>query len=338
VSGDAREPNADAREQAARVPLLLAERLSKVYPVRRRLFGKPDLVHAVDHVSLYVRHGEIVGVVGESGSGKSTLARLLTRLVEPTLGRVIFDGVDVTRASARALRKLRRRLQILFQDPGASLDPLMSVRAAVGEGLTVQTSLAESAIDERVEQVLGRMGMGLELWDRLPHELSGGQRQRVALARALAIEPELLVCDEPVSALDVSVQAQVLNLLLEERERRRMAIVFVSHDLRVIEFVSDRVVVLYRGRVVEEGPTSRLVRRRHHPYTRALFAAVPTGARRLLAVMPPDTAPSHDLKGCAYAARCPLMEPGLCDSQIPHLVEPFPKSQHRVACFKPVVE
>ncbi|AUX38039.1 MULTISPECIES: ABC transporter ATP-binding protein [Sorangium] len=323
-------------------PLVQAERLSKLYPVQRGPFAKPAFVQAVDGVSFHVDRGETLGLVGESGSGKSTLGRLAIRLIEPTVGRVLFDGVDLTTLSARALRAMRRRMQIVFQDPYGSLNPRMTLREIVGEGIVIHR-LARSRDEETamVEGVLQKVGLRPDMMERFPHELSGGQRQRVAIARALAVRPDFIVCDEPVSALDLSVQAQIVNLLEELQDELSLSLLFISHDLRVVEHVSHRVAVMYLGRLVELGPAQAVTERRHHPYTRALFEATPSierggKARRLLpgapgsAINPPE--------GCVFHPRCRKAEEGKCDVEIPPLEELVPGSGHRVACWYPEVE
>jgi oligopeptide/dipeptide ABC transporter ATP-binding protein len=320
-------------------PLVRAENLSKLYPVPGGVFQKTRFVHAVDGVSLYVRRGETLGLVGESGCGKSTLGRMLIRLLEPTLGRVVFDGKDLTRMPAAELRALRRRMQVVFQDPYSSLNPRMTVREIVGEGIAIhKLAKGRAATDEKVRALLARVGLAPELAARYPHELSGGQRQRVGIARALAVEPDFIVCDEPVSALDVSVQAQVLNLLEALQDDLGVSLLFISHDLRVVEYVSHRVAVMYLGRIVEVGPSAALAELRYHPYTRALFSAVPViepdGKKRLVLHGEPPSAVEPPA-GCAFHPRCPKSEKGKCDVETPELEELTPGSHHRVACWHP---
>jgi oligopeptide/dipeptide ABC transporter ATP-binding protein len=327
------------RVPADRRPLLVAEKLSKLFPVPGGAFKKTRFVHAVDGVSLYVRRGETLGLVGESGSGKSTLGRTLIRLVEPTLGRVVFDGKDITRMPATELRALRRRLQIVFQDPYSSLNPRMTVREIVGEGIAIHALAASRReADEKIAAVLARVGLPPELLARYPHELSGGQRQRVGIARALAVQPDFIVCDEPVSALDVSVQAQVLNLLEGLQDDLGLALLFISHDLRVVEYLSHRVAVMYFGRIVEVGPSAAVAATRLHPYTRALFGATASvdadGKRRLLLQGEPPSA-IEPPPGCAFHPRCPRAEKGKCDVETPELEEVTAGSHHRVACWHP---
>jgi oligopeptide/dipeptide ABC transporter ATP-binding protein len=332
---------APARPARARAPkpLLVVEKLSTLFPVRLGLFRLPQFVYAVNDVSFYVRPGETLGLVGESGCGKSTLGRTVLRLVEPTLGRIVFDGQDITRLSERELRPLRRRMQIVFQDPYSSLNPRMTVREIVGEGIAA-LRLAKTRREEgdTVAEMLSKVGLGPEVMDRYPHEFSGGQRQRIAIARALAVRPDFVVCDEPTSALDVSVQAQILNLLEKLQDELSVSYLFISHDLRVVEYTSHRIAVMYLGRIVEMGPSREVAERRLHPYTRALFGAQPG--------TDPEQKPTKALKGetpsaidpprgCVFHPRCPKAVQGKCDVEVPELAELVPGSHHRVACFFP---
>ncbi|MFO0755858.1 MAG: oligopeptide/dipeptide ABC transporter ATP-binding protein [Byssovorax sp.] len=328
-----------SRRKSAPPPLVQVEKLSKLFPVREGLFQKPRFVHAVDGVTLYVRKGETLGLVGESGCGKSTLGRTMIRLLEPTLGRVVFDGRDVTRMLDAELRRTRRRMQIVFQDPYSSLNPRMTVRDIVGEGISIfDLAKNRAEADEKVTAVLARVGFGPEMLGRYPHELSGGQRQRIGIARALAVNPDFLICDEPVSALDISVQAQILNLLDHLQESLGLSLLFISHDLRVVTYMSHRIAVMYAGQLVETGPTPAVAEKRHHPYTRALFSAVPSieqgGQRRLVVQGEPPSALDPP-KGCAFHPRCPRAEKGKCDVEAPALEELVPGSHHRVACWHP---
>ncbi|MGH7563300.1 MAG: ABC transporter ATP-binding protein [Gemmatimonadota bacterium] len=245
------------------------------FPAGGRWLGSKRWVHAVDGVDLEVRRGEVLGVVGESGSGKTTLGRSILRLVEPTEGEIVFDGVDVRAQDGRALRRLRRRMQIVFQDPYASLSPRMPVGRFVAEPLVLHRIVPGQDARGRVVELLRQVGLEPYFADRYPHEMSGGQRQRVAIARALACEPDFVVADEPVSALDVSVQAQVLGILLTLQRERGIAMLFISHDLRVIARIADRIAVMYQGRIVETGECERVVSEPQHPYTQALLSAVP---------------------------------------------------------------
>jgi oligopeptide/dipeptide ABC transporter ATP-binding protein len=273
-----------------------------------RPFGSPRLLRAVSDVTLQVERGEVLGLVGESGCGKSTLGRLMIRLLEPTRGSVRFDGADLAGASGAALRALRRRMQMVFQDPFGSLNPRMRVSEIVLEPLRL-AGMPRAERLARLPTLLEDVGLLPEHADRYPHQFSGGQRQRIGLARALSPDPELIVCDEPVSALDVSVQAQIINLLLDLRQRRSLAYLFISHDLRVVRHIADRMAVMYLGRIVELGPSRTVFAAPRHPYTRALLAAVPTGrgaARRQevpLGELPSPLAPPA---GCAFHPRCPI--------------------------------
>jgi oligopeptide/dipeptide ABC transporter ATP-binding protein len=326
-------------------PLLQVEKLSKLFPVHDGFFERPRFAHAVDGVSFYVRRAETFGLVGESGSGKTTLGRTILRLIEPTLGRVTFEGHDVTRMHGAELRALRRRMQLVFQDPYSSLNPRMTVREIVGEGIEI----FEIAKDKReaealVVATLEKVGLPADMLGRYPHEFSGGQRQRIGIARALAVEPSFIVCDEPVSALDATVQAQIINLLEELQAELGVSYLFISHDLRVTSYTSHRLAVMLSGRIVEMGPTPDVAEKRHHPYTRALFSAVPSihgrdadKKRRLTIAGEPPSALDPP-KGCVFHLRCPKSEPGQCDVEAPLLAEVVPSSHHRVACWHPEID
>ncbi|EHL99918.1 putative phosphonate C-P lyase system protein PhnK [Acetobacteraceae bacterium AT-5844] len=292
----------------AEAPLLEARGVEKHFALPRSSFLKPPAtVHAVNGVDIALHRRESLGIVGESGCGKSTLARLLTRLHEPTGGSVFFEGQDITHASAAALRGLRPRLQMVFQDPYASLNPRMTVGDALAEPLTAHGRVgSRKAANERVRELLSTVGLKPAFASRYPHEFSGGQRQRISIARALALEPSVVVADEPVSALDVNVQAQVLNLMLDLRQRLGLSYLFIAHDLAVVRAFCDRVAVMYLGRVVEEGPADDVLSRPLHPYTVALTSAIPEPGRQrvILAGEPPSTLRLP--RGCAFAARCPV--------------------------------
>ena len=284
--------------------LLEVEGLTKDYTAR----GSGTTLRAVDDVTLAVAAGETLGVVGESGCGKSTLARLILRLIEPTAGTVRFMGSDLRRLSAAAMRPYRRNMQIVFQDPYASLDPRMTIAAIISEPLDIHRVGDRKARRDRVVELLDLVGLNPGAADSYPHEFSGGQRQRIGIARALALDPKLLVLDEPVSALDVSIQAQILNLLLELRSRLRLSYIFISHDLSVVEHVSDRVAVMYLGRIVETGPADALFHRPLHPYTRALIAAIPGTARERIVLRGDPPSPERLPSGCHFHPRCPMAQ------------------------------
>jgi oligopeptide/dipeptide ABC transporter ATP-binding protein len=305
-------------------PLLHVRNLSKRFEVRggalRRIVGH---VHAVEGVSFTIDRREVLGLAGESGSGKSTIGRLLLRLIEPTSGQMSFDGNDLLQLSAAELRRFRRRAQIVFQDPYGSLDPRMTVAEAVSEPLMVQKLVASQRLArERVAELLALVAIGPEYMDRRPGELSGGQRQRVCIARALSVEPEFIVADEPASALDASIQAQVINLLASLKTRLGLAMLFISHDIAVMAHLCDRIAVLYLGRIMEIGPSSELVGRPKHPYTAALLSAVPNPDPELRRERPllegevpnPVSPPS----GCVFRTRCRFAM-AACASTIPPL-------------------
>jgi oligopeptide/dipeptide ABC transporter ATP-binding protein len=323
-------------------PLLEVRDLAKHFPLRDGLLGRltgrpPRLLRAVDGISFALDAGETLGLVGESGCGKTTTARLVLRAIEPTAGRIVFDGQDVTTLGARDLLPLRRRAQIVFQDPYTSLNPRMTVERMVGEPLRVHRLAARADLGARVRGLLEMVGLQAEHAGRYPHELSGGQRQRVGIARALAVGPRLVVADEAVSALDVSVRAQILNLLVELRERLHLAYLFVSHDLGVVRFLSHRVAVMYLGRLVEVAPTAALFKRPLHPYTQALLGAIPTigdGTASMFdqpgRILEGELPSALDLPpGCRFASRCPRRF-DRCRVEDPRLAEAEPG--HAVAC------
>jgi oligopeptide/dipeptide ABC transporter ATP-binding protein len=323
---------------AADQALVEVRDLKKHFPIRSGFLSRVSAeLRAVDGVSFWIRRGETLGLVGESGSGKSTTGRAILRLIEPSGGTIWFDGQDVLAMDSDALRALRRRAQIIFQDPYASLNPRMTVGDAIREVLQVHRLARGADADRRVRELLDLVGLLPTHANRYPHEFSGGQRQRIGIARALSVEPEFIVCDEPVSALDVSVQAQVVNLLEEIQDRLGLAYLFIAHDLSVIEHVSDRVAVMYLGRLVEVADARAMVVEPRHPYTRALLSAVPIpepGRKRDRIVLSGDVpSPIDPPSGCPFHPRCPHpLKDEDCARIVPPLAEKAPN--HFAACIK----
>jgi oligopeptide/dipeptide ABC transporter ATP-binding protein len=315
-------------------PLVEARDLVKRFPVRGGLFGRARAgVHAVESVSLAIEAGETLGLVGESGCGKSTLGRLLLRLLEPTAGDVVFDGRSLGGVPPAEMRALRREMQVVFQDPYGSLNPRMRVADIVAEGLVIHRLGTRTERAARVAELLALVGLPPDAARRYPHEFSGGQRQRIGIARALAVGPRFIVADEPVSALDVSIQAQIVNLLQDLRRRLGLTMLFISHDLRVVRHVSDRVAIMYLGRIVELGTRDQIFTAARHPYTRALLAAVPRPDpharpehKPLVGDVPNPAAPPS---GCAFHPRCPWAE-DRCRTTTPPLTPG--RDGHAVAC------
>jgi oligopeptide transport system ATP-binding protein len=304
------------------------------FPVRHGLLRqRRQSVRAVDGVSFTIEQGETVGLVGESGCGKSTLGRAVIRLIEPTRGTIKFNGADLRQLSNSALREKRREFQIVFQDPYSSLNPRMTIAQVIGEALDIHAASSPSERRDRIAQLLLDVGLEPGHASRYPHEFSGGQRQRIGIARALAVRPSLLVCDEPVSALDVSVQAQIVNLLQDLQREHRLASLFIAHDLAVVEHISQRVLVMYLGRIVESGPSRAVIGQPRHPYTQALISAVPTldpAARRQRTILTGEIpSPMHPPSGCPFHPRCPVAQPR-CAHETPVLAED--PGGHAAAC------
>jgi oligopeptide transport system ATP-binding protein len=317
-------------------PLLKVTDLKKHFPIKGGLFQREiDRVHAVDGVTFEVAAGETLGLVGESGCGKSTTGRCILQLITPTSGSVIFEGRDVMKASAEELRALRRDMQIIFQDPFASLNPRMTVGAIIGEALVIH-KLAKTPREheDRVVQLLETVGLRADHMRRFPHEFSGGQRQRIGIARALAVEPKLIICDEPVSALDVSIQAQVINLLEDLQEKFGLTYVFIAHDLSVVEHISNRVAVMYLGRIVEIAPADELYAKPLHPYTEALLSAVPIPdpsiKRERIKLQGDVPNPIRPPSGCHFHTRCPIRQLPRCATEVPKLEQGA--NGHWVSC------
>jgi peptide/nickel transport system ATP-binding protein len=312
-----------------------AKPLIEVNGLRKYFGAGPHPVRAVDGVSFSIAEGETLGLVGESGSGKSTIGRMLIRLLDPTDGDIRFEDRDIARISQHQMRPLRSRMQIIFQDPYASLNPRMRIRQILGEALDTHGLAKGKARQPRIAELLELVGLRAEFADRYPHEFSGGQRQRIGVARALAVEPSFIVADEPLSALDVSIQAQVVNLLCDLKERFGLTMLFISHDLDVVEFLCDRVIVLYLGKIMEVAPTHLLYNRPRHPYTQALLAASPVPDPAQHADAPPLTgdipSPANPPSGCVFRTRCPHARP-FCAEQVPSLVEAAPG--HWKACLR----
>ena len=316
-------------------PLLEVSGLSKTYASSAGIFARARQARVVDDVGFTLDRGQTFALVGESGSGKTTIGRMLLRLVEPDAGSVRFDGTELLTLAPAGLRALRRRIQIIFQDPVGSLDPRVRIGRAIAEPIRLHRLRPPDAIGQRVAELMTLVGLDPAQADRYPHEFSGGQRQRIAIARALAVEPELIVCDEPVSALDLSIQAQVVNLLADLRDRLGLAYVFISHDMAVVRHLATTVGVLYAGRLVEIGPAATVFADPRHPYTRMLLAATPSpvpGARpRATAIDGEPPSPFEEHRGCPFRSRCPHRQSD-CDAVLPPL-RPVDGSARQAACL-----
>lgn len=316
--------------------LVVVNDLVKRFPIHGGILGREvAAVQAVQGVSFAIKRGETLGLVGESGCGKSTLGRCVLRLIEPTSGDIYFDGQNVRDMGAEELRRLRRKMQIIFQDPFASLNPRMTVGSIIGEPIRIHGLAKHSAdVNKRVAKLLDLCGLRPEAINRYPHEFSGGQRQRICIARALAVEPDFIVCDEPVSALDVSIQAQIVNLLQDLQQELKLTYLFIAHDLKVVEHISDRVAVMYLGRVVEAAPSETLYLRPRHPYTQALFSAIPMPdprTKRQRIILQGDVpSPISVPMGCSFHPRCPIAKENCKDVRPPFETK---APTHEVACY-----
>jgi peptide/nickel transport system ATP-binding protein len=343
-------PSPTAESDRTREEALLAvENLTKHFPVTQGIVFQREIarVHAVEDVSFTVNPGETLGLVGESGCGKTTTARLVTKLIEPTSGKIWFGGEDITKFSRKKMLPLRRQMQIIFQDPYSSLNPRQTVGQIIGAPYRIHKT--EGDTKKRVQELMDRVGLNPEHFNRYPHEFSGGQRQRIGVARALALRPKVIVCDEPVSALDVSIQAQILNLLEDLQDEFKLTYVFISHDLGVVRHVSDRIAVMYLGRIVEVAPADEIYRNPKHPYTAALLSAVPKGHReeahitKRIVLEGDVPSPVDPPPGCPFHPRCPKARsvsgrrdevPENCRTEMPPLAEV--DRSHAAACWYPL--
>jgi oligopeptide/dipeptide ABC transporter ATP-binding protein len=323
-------------------PILSVRGLTTWFPIRAGVVGRvTGHVHAVDGVDLTIKQGETLGLVGESGCGKSTLGRSILRLVEPTSGEVYFKGHDILRMRSSEMRRMRREMAIIFQDPFASLDPRQTVEDILGEALDIHhIAPTPKQRRERIIELLGLVGLSSDYADRYPHEFSGGQRQRIGIARALAVDPSFIVCDEPVSALDVSIQAQIITLLEELQDRFRLTYLFIAHDLSVVKHISDRIAVMYVGKVVEVSPARDLYRSPRHPYTGSLLSAIPIPdpvleKRRERILLRGDVAsPVDPPSGCRFRTRCFKAQPRCAEEEPP--LDTVSAGDHKAACFFPL--
>lgn len=314
--------------------ILEVENLNKYFPIKKNLFGKPlTLLRAVNNVSFKVKRGTTIGIVGESGCGKTTLGRTVLRLYDTDGGKIIFNGDDITKLNRNKMRKYRTQIQLIFQDPYSSLPPRMTVGGIIGEAVKVHKIVPKKEHSEYVRSIMDKCGLRPQFYDRYPHEFSGGQRQRICIARALAVKPQLIVCDEPVSALDVSIQAQIINLLKELQETMGLTYLFISHDLSVVKYITDQIMVMYLGNVMEHAGTDVIFDNPLHPYTQALFSAVPVPDPdvKMKRVMLQGDIPSpvNPPRGCKFHTRCSKCM-SACSLVEPRYIEVEP--EHFVAC------
>jgi len=317
------------------MPLLEVKNVKVWYPVRGGLFKPKKFVKAVNNISFQIGKGETLGLVGESGCGKSSLGRAIVRLEDIHEGKVVLGGRDITGLKGRQLRESRKDFQMIFQDPYGSLNPKMTIYSALDEVIRIHSVLDKESRMQKIYELMEMVGLNREHINRYPHQFSGGQRQRIGIARALAVNPKLIVADEPVSALDVSVQAQIINLLIKIQKQTDISYLFIAHDLAVVEHISSRIIVMYAGKVMETGTSSEIVKTPRHPYTKALLSAVPTldpETRKLRILLPGDVpSPVNPPSGCVFHPRCPAAEQK-CKNEIPPL-ENLPGSQRSCACF-----
>lgn len=330
--------HANLPDTFASTPLLRVEGLHKQFPIKKGFFNRTvGHVHAVNDVSLDVYPGETLGIVGESGCGKSTLARCILQLIAPSAGHVWFEGHDLPQLSAKALRPIRREMQIIFQNPYSSLDPRMRISDTLKEPFLIHRIARSTALEKEIRSLLDCVGLSQATYDRYPHELSGGQRQRVGIARAIALKPKLIIADEAVSALDVSVQAQILNLLMDLKREFNLTYIFIAHNLSVVEFISDRVAVMYLGQVVEQGPSAEVYHNPLHPYTKALLSAVSVpdpdyDLKNRILLQGDLPSPANLPSGCVFHTRC-MYADDTCRSQKQTMIDYAPH-HHAARCFK----